>query len=217
MRSRPVMAGRSRWFPGRCRKGRRRGGCRTRRRSGNWATRDPGCRSGRPCGGRCAGTRSMPVTSDAIAGLHAEFARRLAVHSDIIDHLQFMHDTVLRYPDPVVIEMGVRTGNSTAALLTAVTRHGHGELWSADLNEPRVPASWHDIPAWHFMQGDSASPGVLAWMPEKADVVFMDTSHTYDQQLAELRAYVPRVRPGGTVLVHDTQCVPRDNFETDSF
>lgn len=157
------------------------------------------------------------MTSDAIAGLHAEFARRLAVHSDIIDHLQFMHDTVLRYPDPVVIEMGVRTGNSTAALLTAVTRHEHGELWSADLNEPRVPASWHDIPAWHFRQGDSASPGVLAWMPEKADVVFMDTSHTYDQQLAELRAYVPRVRPGGTVLVHDTQCVPRDNFETDSF
>jgi hypothetical protein len=45
----------------------------------------------------------------------------------------------------------------------------------------------------------------------------MDTSHTYAQQLAELRAYVPRVRPGGTVLVHDTQCVPRDNFASDSF
>ena len=54
-------------------------------------------------------------------------------------------------------------------------------------------------------------------MPKKADVVFMDTSHTFEQQLAELRAYVPRVKPGGTVLVHDTQCVPLDNFESDSF
>lgn len=157
------------------------------------------------------------MTSEAIDRLHAEFAARLGTHSDIRDHLQFMHDTVLGYPDPVVIEMGVRTGNSTSALLSAVTRQGNGGLWSADLDEPKVPAWWHDIPAWHFMQGDSASAEVLEWMPPQADVVFTDTSHTFNQQLAELRAYVPRVRPGGTVLVHDTQCIPygapgRDNF-----
>lgn len=156
------------------------------------------------------------MTSDAIAALHAEFAARAGRHSDIMDHLQFMHDTVAAYPDPVVIEMGVRAGNSTSALLSAVTRQG-GQVWSADVNPPQVPDSWHGIPAWHFMQGDSVSPEVLAWMPPQADVVFMDTSHTYAQQLAELRAYVPRVRPGGTVLVHDTQCVPRDNFASDSF
>ena len=157
------------------------------------------------------------MTSDLIARLHAEFAVRAGQYSDIMDHLQFMHDTVLAYPDPVVIEMGVRTGNSTSALLSAVTRQGHGQMWSADIIPAQVPGWWHDIPAWHFMQGDSVSPAVLAWMPAHADVVFMDTSHTFDQQLAELRAYVPRVRPGGTVLVHDTQCVPRGAPGTDSF
>jgi cephalosporin hydroxylase len=157
------------------------------------------------------------VTSDGIALLRGEFADRLGRHSDIVDHLQFMHDTVLRYPDAVVIEMGVRTGNSTAALLSAVTRQGHGGLWSADLNPPQVPGYWHDIPAWHFMQGDSVSPGVLAWAPQQADVVFMDTSHTFGQQFAELHAYVPRVRPGGTVLVHDTQCVPYGPPGSDQF
>lgn len=157
------------------------------------------------------------MTSDGIASLRAEFSARLISHSDIMDHLQFMHDTVLKYRDAVVIEMGVRGGNSTSALLSAVIQHERGELWSADLNIPSAPDCWHDIPAWHFMQGDSVSPEVLEWMPRQADVVFMDTSHTFEQQLAELHAYVPRVRPGGTVLIHDTQCIPADDFKSDSF
>lgn len=156
------------------------------------------------------------MTSKRVTELRQEFKNRLVLHSDIIDHLQFMHDTVLKYTAPVVIEMGVRTGNSTCALLTGAIEK-QGELWSADINEPQVLADWLKIPAWHFMQGDSVSPKVLDWMPKQADVVFMDTSHTFEQQLAELRAYVPRVKPGGTVLVHDTQCVPLDNFESDSF
>lgn len=145
-----------------------------------------------------------------------QFAFRLSQQSDISDHLQFMHDTVLRYTQPVVIEMGVRTGNSTSALLLGVLKKG-GVLYSTDINEPQVPEIWHEVPSWRFMQGDSVSAEVLKWMPKKAHVVFMDTSHTFEQQLAELRAYVPRVRPGGTVLIHDTQCVPLDDFKTDSF
>jgi predicted O-methyltransferase YrrM len=144
----------------------------------------------------------------------AEFAARLAgPWSDIQDHLQFLHDAVLVYPRAQVIELGVRSGNSTSALLSAVQETG-GHLWSCDLrgqgewphNSP-FPPEWLELPEWTFLAGDSVSEQVLAQMPAVADVAFMDTSHTFDQQLAELTAYVPRVRPGGVVLVHDTQCV----------
>ena len=148
--------------------------------------------------------------------LARDFALRLTQYSDITDHLRFMHDTVLKYTRPVVIEMGVRTGNSTSALLSAVLEKD-GQMWSADINESQVPGYFHEIPQWHFRQGDSVTSDTLRWMPKKAHVVFMDTSHTFEQQLAELRAYVPRVQPGGTVLIHDTQCIPADNFESDSF
>ena len=158
----------------------------------------------------------MTSEKSAAERIADDFAFRLTQGSDICDHLQFMHDTVLAYRAPVVIEMGVRTGNSTCALLHAALQAG-GQVWSADVNESQVPEYWHEIPEWHFRQGDSVSPGVLRWMPKRADVVFMDTSHTFDQQLAELRKYVPRVKPGGTVLIHDTQCIPLDNFESDSF
>lgn len=159
---------------------------------------------------------SEAVEVDPAVRLGEDFAFRLAQQSDISDHLQFMHDTVLKYRAPVVIEMGVRTGNSTCALLYA-TLKADGQMWSADISESQVPDYWHEFPSWHFLQGDSVSPEVLKWMPKRADVVFMDTSHTFEQQLAELREYVPRVKPGGTVLIHDTQCVPADNFESDSF
>lgn len=132
--------------------------------------------------------------------------------NDIQDHMQFMHDSVLRYFRPVVIECGVRTGNSTSALLSAV-EEADGELWSCDINPAGthpggyvgVPAEWTNSPRWRFMQGDSVSAEVLSWMPEHADVVFIDTSHSFAQTLAELHAYVPRVTPGGVALLHDTQ------------
>jgi len=132
--------------------------------------------------------------------------------NDIIDHMQFLHDTVLGYRNPRVVELGVRGGNSTCALLSAVQLNG-GHLWSCDLEPPGKggdwdhPPEWDGIPAWTFIIGDSVSDAVLAQMPAEIDVLFADTSHTYEQTLAELEAYVPRVRPGGVVLQHDTQCI----------
>jgi len=129
--------------------------------------------------------------------------------NDIQDHMQFMHDTVLGYEYPVVIECGVRTGNSTAALLSATVKAG-GHMWSCDINSREAapypyPEEWTGIPEWTFVAGDSVAPETLRQMPRECDVLFLDTSHTYDQTLAELRAYVPLVKKHGIVLLHDTQ------------
>lgn len=137
--------------------------------------------------------------------MQAVFEERVAgPWNDIQDHMQFLHDTVLGYTAPRVIELGVRYGNSCCALLSAALKAG-GEMWSCDVNPPYVPPGWEQVAGWHFLLGDSVSPQVLRDMPEQADVVFIDTSHTFSQTVAELRAYVPRVAPGGVVLLHDTQ------------
>ena len=47
-------------------------------------------------------------------------------------------------------------------------------------------------------------PAVQAQFPAEVDVFFLDTSHEYEHTLAELRAYMPRVAPGGVALFHDT-------------
>jgi cephalosporin hydroxylase len=46
---------------------------------------------------------------------------------------------------------------------------------------------------------------VINTAPAEVDVLFIDTSHTYEQTLAELHTYVSRVRAGGVVMCHDTE------------
>lgn len=129
--------------------------------------------------------------------LTADYEARCREVSDISLHLPFLHDSA---QGKTVIELGVRTGNSTAAFLAA-----GAEVWSVDIEPAAVPGEWHENPRWHFLCGDDLAPEVAAVLPAKVDVVFIDTVHTYEQTLAELRTYAPRA---GLVLLHDTQWMP---------
>lgn len=126
---------------------------------------------------------------------------------DIRGHMPLLFEEVASRPGAVVIELGVRCGESTSAFLAAAQEHG-GEVWSADIAAPEVPAHWHDLPFWHFTRGDDIQPAVVRAQPAACDVLFIDTSHQYDHTLAELQLYVPKVKPGGVVLCHDTQFAP---------
>ena len=58
-----------------------------------------------------------------------------------------------------------------------------------------------------FIGGDSISDDVF-WhpgLPKPFDVAFMDTSHTYEQTIAELSRWEPRVKRGGCIMLHDPQ------------
>lgn len=137
-----------------------------------------------------------------------EYERRLTVWSDIQGHLPFLHDTVAAYPKPWVIELGVAWGNSTSALLSAVSKAG-GILWSVDAGEVRttnmIPADWWDDPRWQFLKADDISAEAQAWLPDGCDVMLVDSDHSYEHVTGILNTYMPRVRPGGIALFHDTQ------------
>jgi SAM-dependent methyltransferase len=129
-----------------------------------------------------------------------EYQERAGQWSDVQYCMPRMLETALRYPEVTVLELGVRSGNSTSAFLAAAEKNG-GHVWSADTEPPGVPASWAGSGLWTFIQGDDLTLD----LPVTAfDVVFVDTSHHYAQTLTELRRFVPVVKPGGTVLLHDT-------------
>jgi predicted O-methyltransferase YrrM len=102
-----------------------------------------------------------------------------------------------------IVELGVRTGNSTSAFLAACEL-GRGNLWSVDINTPEVPQEWHELPYWNFMKGHDMSIRVRDWAPPEIDVLFIDTGHG-PETLDELRVWAPRVEPGGVILMHDTE------------
>lgn len=106
----------------------------------------------------------------------------------------------------VVLELGSRDGASTAALLAGVERQG-GEVWSVDV-DPACANAWEGHPQWNFIASDSVDPALFDKIPKTLDLLFIDSEHTYKQALFELRAWAPRVRPGGLILMHDTESFP---------
>jgi len=130
-----------------------------------------------------------------------EFERRCGSKSDISDHLPRLFAEADQ-PEVWVLELGVRSGNSTAAFLAAAEKN-NGPVWSSDISRPRVPQEFFESPYWTFVEGNDLEVGDL--LPVKVDVLFIDTSHAYKQTLLELEMYAPRVRPGGKIILHDTE------------
>jgi predicted O-methyltransferase YrrM len=141
----------------------------------------------------------------------AEYEHRLTgFWSDIQGHMQFLKETAEGYAKPTVIELGVRSGQSTSAFLAGIAGNG-GELWSCDVDQPSVPAHWHDLPQWHLLVADDVGVQAREWLPAACDILFIDTSHEFRHTVTELFFYVPRVKPGGVVLMHDTEWAPAGN------
>lgn len=122
-------------------------------------------------------------------------------YSDIAEHIQFMEDTCVSIGAQNILELGVRTGNSTRALLQAADKT-NGRVTSIDTHD----CSWvgQDNPRWAFIKMDDLEYNV----PRALDLLFIDTEHTYDQCLAELNKFALWVRIGGVILLHDTISCP---------
>ena len=137
--------------------------------------------------------------------LYDEYRRRCGVISDMQGHLPELYSWGRGWPFARIVELGVRTGNSTSAFLAALETDKRGSLWSIDIAAPDVPAGWLESPYWSFLLGDGLSPEALEWGPDEIDVLFLDTDpHSYDQTFEELGLWAPRVVRGGVILVHDT-------------
>lgn len=127
--------------------------------------------------------------------------------TDIHQHLETLYKLVCSISAKTVIELGVNTGESTIALLEAVAITG-GKLYSLDIfprpDTEKMLQSYGLTGPWEFIIADDLEY-IKTWPKEKlADIVFVDTSHQYEQTKKEIAAYEPIVRPGGIMIFHDT-------------
>jgi predicted O-methyltransferase YrrM len=125
--------------------------------------------------------------------------------TDIQGHLERIYSEVVARPGAVVCELGVRSGESTRALL-AGCEAVDGRLWSVDVNDPQqLPDCVLKSERWTFLRAGDLSSEALLFVPKTLDVLFVDTSHTFEHTWLEIQSYVPRLRPGGVALFHDTE------------
>lgn len=142
--------------------------------------------------------------SDASRTAQERYPEVAAAPSDIQQHLPRLR----KEAHGTVLELGVRGGSSTVALLAGLEERG-GVLWSVDI-DPASAAIFADHAQWRFVLADSRDerPVVDAGLPSELDVLFIDTLHTYEQVRDELAVWGDRVAPGGVILFHDTDSYP---------
>src|SRR6266566_8705318 len=94
--------------------------------------------------------------------------------SDIKDHLPTLRAAACGN----VLEIGVRTGISTSALLCGVEEHG-GHVYSVDVDNCLIFA---EHPQWTFLHKNSVveKESILAAIPKELDLLFIDGDHSYE-------------------------------------
>jgi hypothetical protein len=122
---------------------------------------------------------------------HEQYQYWLSHWSDMQAHLPTLYEAARGN----VLELGVRAGVSTAALLAGVSDHG-GHVWSVDKDDCSPVFGNH--PHWTFVQADSLE---AAGIPDTLECLFIDTEHTKERTIAELRMWGPRAK---VIMLHDT-------------
>lgn len=120
------------------------------------------------------------------------YEERCAAVSDINEHLPTLRK--LAEGADSVLELGIRDGNSTVALLAARPER----MVSVDVNAPppTITNLWQR--GWIIVLGDSRRFDSSAGF----DMCFIDTLHCYEQLKAELALHAPNVKR--YIALHDT-------------
>jgi len=131
--------------------------------------------------------------------------------TDINEHLTSLYFITLQMSAKLVVELGVRSGESTVAFLEGVNRTD-GRVVSVDIEEcpkAREMVERYGLGGrWTFVRSDDIEFGKGWDRSRKVDIVFVDTSHLYEHTKREIEVFEPIVRPGGVLIFHDTTTHP---------
>lgn len=126
-------------------------------------------------------------------------------------HLATLFWECMRSRPDLVVEAGVRSGESTEVFCRAA-EHYNGTVVSVDI-APTLRV--FDYPNWIFYQERSEELGRRFGTVQRklglglVDVLFLDSSHFYDETVAELEAWLPHLSPTGLLICHDTAMASR--------
>ena len=133
----------------------------------------------------------------------------LQLPSDIV----MTQEIIWRTQPDLIIETGIAWGGSIALYATLLQLLGRGQVVGIDLHlYEHVEKQVMDLPVGdriRLLKGDSTSPEVRSEVenliePGSKVMVLLDSSHTHDHVLEELRTYAPFVTVGQYVVVSDT-------------
>jgi len=110
-----------------------------------------------------------------------------------------------------VVELGCYVGWTSAHIALGLQAAGNGgQLWCLDYDARFLDAARSNLTrlglngSVKFVKGLSLESATLAALPKTIDLLFIDTSHEYRDTLNEIAAYLPKLAPGGLIVLHDS-------------
>jgi cephalosporin hydroxylase len=137
----------------------------------------------------------------------AEIMERAKKRTDISDYLPVLFVETLSVAPKVILELGVREGESLFAFERAAKLWG-STIISVDIEDCSAVSSYSK---WHFVQQSDIEYAAefCEWCRAKSiepsvDLLFIDTSHLYEHTVEEIRLWFPFLADSATVIFHDT-------------
>jgi len=131
--------------------------------------------------------------------------RTLKLPSDVWNYQEIIFERKIEH----VLETGTRHGGSALFFAeTLAARGADGMVVSMDIDAGSRQVTAHE--RIYFLVGDSAAPEMvekaLALLPGNRGPVFLilESDHSRNHVIRELRAWVPRLKPGDYLVVEDT-------------
>jgi len=136
-----------------------------------------------------------------------EIIKKSRLKSDISDHLITLFLESVHLDPKLIVELGVRGGESTFVLERVAKLYGI-KLVSVDIEECSKTSLYHD---WIFVNKDDIKFGKefknwcerLRIIP-RINILFIDTSHIFEHTIQEINTWFPFLSDKAKVFFHDT-------------
>ena len=133
--------------------------------------------------------------------------KRLNSNNDICHHFDNLFYEVVLLKPKIILELGVRNGESTY-VFNRIQKILKNKFISVDIEDCSHVLN---DPNWIFIKDDSIKflHNFKSWSEininsSKPDIIFIDTSHLYEETLQEIRLSAETVSDNGAIIFHDT-------------
>ena len=127
----------------------------------------------------------------------------------------FLFPIIKGINNPTILELGVQKGRSTKKFLD-ICKKNNGKLFSIDIDDC---SNIINDKSWNFYQTrDDNFEYIKSKIPEKIDILFIDTLHEANHVKRLINEYYPIIKKNGFIFIDDISHLPylknkdRDNF-----